>query len=69
MALRGTNQSWLPLRRQIEQLHSITESSWPSTSNWVLPQWQLPVYFMVFLQARILKAQSVIGLFLAAAIV
>ena len=40
---RGTNHNSEPLRWQIEQLHDITLSMSPETSNDTRPQWQLPL--------------------------
>jgi hypothetical protein len=40
------------LREQIEQLHAIAFSIRPSTSKAILPQWQLPRYFISALLAR-----------------
>jgi hypothetical protein len=49
---RGTNHNSDPLREQIEQLHAIAFSMRPSTSKAILPQWQLPRYFISALLAR-----------------
>jgi hypothetical protein len=40
---RGTDHSSAPLRAQIEQLQETSCVSSPSTSNVMLPQWQLPL--------------------------
>src|SRR5690606_12096825 len=44
-ASRGNAASSAPRRRHIEQLQSITCPISPSSSNAILPQWQLPWYF------------------------
>src|SRR5687768_2872976 len=45
-AERGKNASNEPLRRHIEQLHSSASVTSPSSSNAILPQWQLPAWVM-----------------------
>ena len=43
----GTKVKSVALREQIEQLQAKALVSSASISNLILPQWQLPVYFMM----------------------